>query len=79
MTYDEVMQDPTMSKKDRTEWLYNRRTELEGRLYYGEELAPEEELDIELTNQRLADLGAIPYHEMMAKVHARLIELWGRR
>ena len=76
-TFDETMNDPLNSHRDKTEWMYRRRTELENAVYRGGRLTADEEEEIERIDQRLDEIGAIPYTEMVERMTTYFRQRWG--
>ena len=64
-TLDEALADPTMSGKDLVEWMYNRCTGLYNKKYHGEQLTPDEEAEIERIDEKLEEMDAPSYDDMM--------------
>ena len=76
-TFDEAMSDPTNSEKDKREWMYNRRTRLDNKVYHGGRLTPDEEAEIERIDLLLKEAGSPSHHEMEEKMAAYLEQRWG--
>lgn len=73
---DRAMVDSALSRKDKIEWLYNRRTELGNKCYRGEQLTPDEKTEINRIDERLEEMDAEPYVENMAKLAAYVRRLY---